>query len=156
MKFHRVTPDRIAWRLSLEEWRLFRLVTELFPLVPPDHHRLSQSRKTSDLPVDEPWLRQSMSSHVTELKRTLDSLLQRPETGRALKLELQPAQLEHLLQVLNDIRVGSWLQLGSPDQAELAQHEASTPHLVFAMEYSAWIQGQVLNALRDPNDQSPQ
>jgi hypothetical protein len=72
------------------------------------------------------------------------------EAGDELYLNLSGEQLEWLLQVLNDIRVGSWVQLGSPD-TDTVRRGGLTPEearAVAAMDMSAYFQSGLLEAFK--------
>jgi hypothetical protein len=63
------------------------------------------------------------------------------------RLSLSPAEVEWVLQVLNDIRVGSWIILGSPEERLPELNETNAPH-VWAMEMAGHFQAQLLEALQ--------
>ena len=67
-----------------------------------------------------------------------------------LRFSLRAPQMEWLLQVLNDIRVGSWLILGSPDQAgkPIVLNEQTAPYF-WSMEMSGYFQSALLEALNE-------
>jgi hypothetical protein len=67
------------------------------------------------------------------------------ETGA--RLSLSPAEVEWVLQVLNDVRVGSWIILGSPDEKRTELNERTAPHFA-AMETAGYFEAQLLEALR--------
>jgi predicted house-cleaning NTP pyrophosphatase (Maf/HAM1 superfamily) len=68
------------------------------------------------------------------------------ETRVAFK-RLSPAEIEWLLQVLNDVRVGGWLALGEPEELEPPEiNETNAPYLL-AMEAAGYFQAQLLAAL---------
>ena len=61
---------------------------------------------------------------------------------------LTPSELEWLLQILNDVRVGSWIILGSPEQAmEFKLLNEKTAADFWAMEMSGQFQMRFLEAL---------
>jgi hypothetical protein len=68
------------------------------------------------------------------------------ENQAAWRLVLSPADVEWLLQILNDIRVGSWLMLGSPEEELEVLSEKNAPHLL-AMHMSGHFQMELLEAL---------
>jgi hypothetical protein len=67
-------------------------------------------------------------------------------TDLGARLSLSPAEAEWFMQVLNDIRVGSWILLGSPDGKPLELTPEKAPHFV-AMERAGYFQMQLLAAL---------
>ena len=108
--------------------------------------------------------------HVTEYQRLLDEALaeQRAANKRHLhawlatperfqktragyRFTLERADSEWLLQVLNDIRVGHWLRLGSPEAGELKPQNLDAKLLPawLAMEMSGYFQMTILEALQN-------
>ena len=56
------------------------------------------------------------------------------------------AEVEWLFQVLNDVRVGSWVRLGSPEGKPREVTIATAPHFV-AMEMAGYFEAELLEAL---------
>ena len=73
---------------------------------------------------------------------------QRTKAGHRFTLER--ADSEWLLQVLNDIRVGHWLRLGSPEFTGLKPQnlDADLLPMWLAMEMSGYFQMSILEALQ--------
>jgi hypothetical protein len=73
--------------------------------------------------------------------------LREDKSGYRLSLDAQ--QLEWLLQVLNDVRVGSWILLGCPDTDEGQQREITlkTARYYLVMEFAGYFQSVLLDAL---------
>jgi hypothetical protein len=77
------------------------------------------------------------------------SLFRKTSGRQTYLLSLKISEAEWLLQVLNDIRVGSWLRLGSPDRTEefmAALSEQTAPYF-WAMEVSGHFQMVLVHAL---------
>ena len=64
-----------------------------------------------------------------------------------MQLLLKGAELEWLLQVLNDVRVGSWLKLGQPDENQSPDVTPENFQFVLAMEVCGAFQSALLAAL---------
>ena len=114
-------------------------------------HKLSQSRRLPEPEANQRLLDEALAEQRAENKKQLEALLADPrrfahtETGG--RLSLSPAEVEWVLQVLNDIRVGSWIMLGSPDEKRAELNEGTAPDLA-AMETAGYFQMQLLQALR--------
>ena len=71
------------------------------------------------------------------------------ECAAGYQASFSPGEIEWLLQVLNDVRIGSWLALGSPDQ-QLELREGMTKqtmsHLV-TMEMAGYFESCFLDAI---------
>lgn len=154
MKFLRVEDDQSVFHLDKREKEVFVVLLRQYPVIPPAHHRLSKS----PAPVNETnqkLLDDALAEQRRENKQLIDAFLADPqrfsETDTFCRLKLAPTEIEWLLQVLNDIRVGSWLLAGSPE--ELPRSDAaewSTPE-VWAMELAGFFQ---MSLLKKPGESS--
>ena len=97
-------------------------------------------------------LEEALAEHRNENKKQLDAMLQEPgrfeDSPTGYRLSLSAGQVEWLLQVFNDIRVGSWLQLGSPDEkkGKRLRINLKNARYVWAMELSGHFQYVLLSA----------
>ena len=150
MKLVRVTKTRLVFELSLREQRMLHGLLKLYPCVPPAHHTLSKSGRVPDAEANRQLLHEALAEQRAENKKQVDSLLTDPRrlasTPAGCRLSLPLSQLEWLLQVFNDIRVGSWILLGSPEGPPLDLTPAKVPY-VLAMERAAYFQMQLLEAM---------
>jgi hypothetical protein len=148
------TKDQFQFRLGRREKQALLNLLKLYPCLPAAHQPLS---KSGGLPVpetDQGLLDEALAEQRQENRRRLRALLadagrfQEQETG--WRLSVSPADVEWLLQVLNDIRVGSWVLLGSPERRLAALDEKTAPHY-WAMELSGQFQIQFLEAMQGAN-----
>jgi hypothetical protein len=109
----------LIFRISAREEALLLSMLRLYPALDNSRHRISQDPKSA-ASSEQRLLEESMGQLRVAHKRKVDALFQSPH--RFFKdalgerhLVMTAAQLEWLLQVLNDIRVGSWVRLGCPD-----------------------------------------
>ena len=122
MKFIRQYRDAFTFEVSGREKTWLLAILKLFPLVPLSHHRLSQTTKLPDQEANQRLLEESLQAQRDENQKLVRAMLN--ETGRfnpcagGFRFELKRSEIEWLLQVLNDVRLGSWLALGSPDLAQ--------------------------------------
>ena len=95
-------------------------------------------------------LDEALAEQRAENKKQVQALLADPRrfepTQTGAHLSLSRAEVEWLFQVLNDVRVGSWVRLGSPEGKPREVTPATAPHLV-AMEMAGYFQMQLLEAL---------
>src|SRR5205823_5179832 len=103
------------------EKSLLFTVLELYPRV-TSAARLStrsgkKSRHSKDTSV---LLEEALSEQRAENKKHLKAFLEEPkrfEKGEAgWRFSLTHAEADWLLQIFNDIRVGSWIEMGSPEE----------------------------------------
>jgi hypothetical protein len=119
VKFLKLECEAFIFQLNKREKTSLLDVLQLYPVVPVSHHQISQFANAPDT-EHQKLLEEALAEHRNENKRALEAMIKDPNRFQEVPgghlLSLTSAQLEWLLQVLNDIRVGSWLRLGSPDE----------------------------------------
>lgn len=149
MKFIKANKGKLSFQIDRKEKALFFQVLKLYPLVPANHQQLSRAEAK---PEDQELLEEALATQHKEHKRQLDAMMRAKSRFRANKqgyrFALKDDQLEWLLQVLNDIRVGSWLLLGSPDGPTeiFATLNDNTAPYFWALEVSGHFQMILLEA----------
>ena len=150
MKLIRATKGRLVFHLDHWEERLWLYVLRLYPCVPPAHQRLSKAGRLPDAEANQRLLDEALAEQRAENKKQVQALLADPRrfepTQTGAHLSLARAEVEWLFQVLNDVRVGSWVRLGSPEGKPREVTIATAPHFV-AMEMAGYFQMQLLEAL---------
>ena len=150
MKLLRATEIRLLFQLGPREERLLRQVLKLYPRVPSAHQVLSKSGRLPDGEANQRLLDEALAEQRAENKQELLALLADPrrfaQTETGGRLSLLPGEVEWLLQVLNDIRVGSWIVLGSPEDKVPELNDTTAPNFL-AMEMAGYFQAQLLEAL---------
>jgi hypothetical protein len=146
------TAKRYQIHLGKREKRVLMELLKLYPRIPPGYSRLSQSAAGHDAQVNQQLLEAALAEQRRENQRQLRTLLagadQYADDETGCRLSLPAGDVEWLLQVLNDIRVGSWIILGSPDQIhELALLNEKTAPDFWAMEMSGLFQQRLIEAL---------
>lgn len=151
MRLLRSDQNHLVFLLSRGEKDVLLDVLKLYPCVPPAHHRL---RRTAHTPKDEEnqrLLDEALAEQRARNKRQLQVLIGDAETFQATerhwRFKLRRSDFEWVVQVLNDVRVGSWLALGSPDELprRFPEDPETAPH-VFAMELAGLFQMALLEA----------
>jgi hypothetical protein len=122
VKFVKVDGDNFVFHLGRREKNLLLDVLRMYPLIPISHHRISRSSDSSATEANQKLLEDALAEHRSENKKALEAMLNEPnrfqETPSGYRLSLTAYHMEWMLQVLNDVRVGSWLRLGSPDEKQ--------------------------------------
>ena len=151
MKLLKKHGDAFTFHLPAREKPLLLTVLDRYPVVPATHPFLGNS--AAGTAVDQRLLYEALAEQRQENKRRLKTLLKderrMKQTVTGFHWVLTAADIEWLLQVLNDIRIGSWIHLGSPDQdpwnVELS--EATVPH-AWSMELAGFFEVALLEALK--------
>jgi len=153
VKLLRTGKDKFAFALGRREKRLLFELLKLYPLVPPSHHRLSKSAKAGQDDENQRLLEEALTTQREENKRQVLAMLNEPgrfkETESGFRFVISPSKMDWLLQVLNDVRVGSWIALGSPDtenDEDLALTEETAPHY-FAMQAAGFFEMALVEAM---------
>ena len=150
MKLVRAANNLFLFELGFREKELLLQVLRLYPRIPPAAQKLSKRGQLPDQQSSERLLQESLAEHRSENQRQVQTLLTQPQrlvpSTTGWRLTLSAGDLEWVLQVLNDIRVGSWINLGSPDSAVPPLTEQNAPDL-WAMELAGMFQMRFLEAV---------
>jgi hypothetical protein len=148
--------ESFLFHISKREKGLLFEVLKLYPLIPIAHHRVSQTAAAPRVTESQKLLESALADRTRENKRQLLAMLNQEarlqETDDAHRLTLSAPQMEWLLQVLNDIRVGSWLILGEPDEKNGKPIELNDENARYyaAMEFCGLFQMTLLDAFQQP------
>jgi hypothetical protein len=150
MKRIRSTQEYQVFQLSAQERRLLLEVLKLYPLIPDSHASLNKAGDAEAVAEHQAFLREALAEQRKHHQHQLKTLLSDPQwftrSAHGYQLTLNDAQQEWLLQVLNDIRVGSWLKLGEPeekDRRKLILNEENVRY-VMAMDLCAMFQMAIM------------
>jgi hypothetical protein len=151
MKLVKATKARLVFELGQREKRSLPQILKLYPCMPSGHHMLSKSGRLPDREANQQLLDEALAEQRADNKQQVQALLADPKrfarTETGARLSLSPAEMEWLMQMLNDVRVGSWVILGSPDQKPAELNTATAPHFL-AMEMAGYFQMQLLEAMQ--------
>jgi len=150
VKLIRRSDAKLLFHLGQREGSLLLQVLKLYPRVPPAHQPLSKSALPPNEQENQRLLDDALAEQRAQCKQHLAALLADPrcfqKVDGGFRLSLSPADTEWLLQVLNDIRVGSWVILGSPE-GTLEGLNAKTAADFWAMEMAGAFESVLLEAL---------
>jgi hypothetical protein len=144
------TDGKLIMKVSRREKDLLFTVLRLYPRVPPGYQKLSKKSCCKDQESSERLLEEALAEQRSSVRSKLEKLLKGEKNVQAgeggYRMSLSVPETEWLLQVLNDIRVGSWVSLGEPDHNKIALNEKTAPD-IWAMEVSGMFQMGILEAL---------
>jgi hypothetical protein len=152
VKLLRATKDNLLFHLSQREKLHLFHVLRLYPRIPPATFPLSKSGDLPDAEANQRLLDESLSEQRVKNRRTVQAFLTDArhfaDSASGSHLSLSPSELEWLLQILNDVRVGSWINLGSPEERIKPEmlNEKTAPDFQ-AMQISGLFQMFFLKAL---------
>ena len=159
MKFLKSHGETLVFQVVERERKLFVHTLRMYPLLNPDYHRIvNKSSDAKKLMSHQIELREAMKEHHDANRKLVEEFITRklipvvPETGVSVAhvVSLTRAQVNWLLEVLNDVRVGSWVKLGRPDQDATRSLQVKSENVVAisGMEFSGYLQMILLEALR--------
>ena len=153
MKRLRSSREKFQFEIRREEKALLLQVLRLYPLVPAAHHRLSRGRQIPDPAENQELLEESLDARRRENRQQVESLLNEPgrfvECPAGYQAGFTRGEIEWLLQVLNDVRLGSWIALGAPDPEQEIQKRLrpQTASHVMAMDVAGFFEMSFLRAV---------
>jgi hypothetical protein len=128
------TDNKFTFEFSIEEKLLLFEVLKLYPVIDPTLQEISKSISNKDIAQSKKLLQEELSEQQKQNKEMLKFIFGDSscftQKDYYYKLQLSPEQMECLLQVLNDIRVGTWKNLGSPDYEGLKNLRVKRSSLV--------------------------
>jgi hypothetical protein len=151
VKLLRVEKDHYTFRLGHHEKGLFEFMLRLYPVIPSAHQSLSKTPGTPD--QGQRLLDEALAEQRKENKKQVEALLadtKRYQEGEhGPELTLTAGEIEWVLQVLNDVRVGNWILLGSPEEEDLRfEPDSESAPRVIVMHFAGKFQMELLEAIR--------
>jgi len=150
VKLVRHSADGFVFELSAKEKDLLLNVLKLYPRIPSARQPLRRSSTLTEDQSSQRLLDEALAEQRKQNQKQLQALLK--DSARltrheaAWRLSLSTAEMEWLLQVLNDVRIGSWVLLGSPESPLEKVNLETAPHL-WAMEMAGSFQMYFLQML---------
>jgi hypothetical protein len=152
VKLRKADQGRFIFQLGKREKLLLFEVLKFYPLIPSSDTGGGRANGTAH-EASYKLIEESLAEQRLQNKRQLEAMIEDANRFTAIdggwQFSLDQAELEWLLQVLNDIRVGSWLKLGSPDPKEQRRVELSGQNAPYfwAMELCGHFESVLLHAL---------
>ena len=143
--------DQFVFQLGRREKQVLFELLKRYPCIPPAHQRLHSSTQLPDASqrlLDEA-LAQQRAANKKQVQNWISDSRRFEQTETGCRVILSASEVEWLLQVLNDVRVGSWILLGAPDEKleDALLNERTAPDFL-AMEMAGHFQMQMLEALK--------
>jgi hypothetical protein len=144
-----------------EREMLFSLL-QRYPVMLGAHFKARNPPKTDEAKKNQDLLEEALAEQQKENRKQLEQML--AENGRFVEndlgytFHLTYSEIEWLLQVLNDIKVGSWIQLGEPDLSSgtAPPLNEQTLLLAWAIDLAERFQRALLEATRAAEPAEPE
>ena len=150
--------DEFVFALTAQEKGLMLTLLRFFPQVPVAHHRLNQTATSPAATENQRLLEESLTAHKADDKEWVATTFHgsprfQPVAG-GYHLRVKRAEMERLLQIFNDLRVGSWLALSAPDLEEKKKLSPTrlTAPFIQRMELAGIFEMILLKALQGPGN----
>lgn len=153
MKLLGKTDNKFTFEFSVEEKMLLFEVLKLYPVIDPTLQELSKSITNKDISQSKKLLQEELLEQQKQNKEMLKCIFGDSsfftQQDYYCKLQLSPEQMECLLQVLNDVRVGTWRNIGSPDYEGLKNLRIKKSSLVslVIMDVCEYFEYHLLEAM---------
>jgi hypothetical protein len=151
VKLIRKTKSQLLFHLGTSEKLLLCQLLQLYPIIPAAHQKLTKNGTIPDAEASQRMLDEALAEQRVQSRAKVQAFLAEKDrfqsTEHGLNLTLKCPEMEWLLQTLNDIRVGSWVRLGSPESLEIAVLDETTAPHYWAMEVAGHFQMRFLAAL---------
>ncbi len=149
MKLLRATEQERVYAVRPSELQMLLVVLGCYPALTRSR-AISKSGDSEQLGDAQKLLDEAMSERRQTMRQELDTWMKSPErfhqAGNHFEWRVENDHREWLLQIINDVRVGSWVELGSPDDFDASQQqvdEESARHLAL-MELAGMFQSVLL------------
>lgn len=148
--------EEFVFALSPQEKGLMLTLLSFFPQVPVAHHRLSHTVNQPGDAENQRLLEESLKAQNEEdqewLTTSFDGTSHFEAVENGFHLRIKRSEMDRLLQIFNDVRVGSWLALNAPDleqKKKISANRLSTP-FIQRMELAGAFEMILIKALRHP------
>lgn len=153
MRVFEKTDSAIVLELGLAETDFLKQILADYPLVADESRRFSAFAEANEVRENTQLLQSSLREHTQSNRAKLRAWLASTETWKPFAdrtlLFLKTKDCSWFLQILNDLRIGSWQKLDCPDSEEFDSVELNreNAHPLLAMKVSGFLQTLILNAL---------
>jgi hypothetical protein len=150
MKLIKQTKDGWRYQLNQPEANCLRSLLNQFPITANATVKISRTESNPQTIDREKLLNESLADHREQLKKIARSLMGADKfkvRDKDWLLCINSEEREILLQILNDIRVGSWRALGEPENLAIQTPNPTEQEQVFynIMNLAGYFEYKLLN-----------
>ena len=145
-----------AFQINQQEVNWLLAILKFYPQLDSGYHRITQGA-AAEIKAEQQLLEEAMAQQRRDHKRKLEKFFTTPgrfrlEAPDQFRFTLTAEQMEWLLQVINDVRVGCWVKLGRPElePARRRKLTAEEARLMSALDLSGFFQMVLLGAYEGP------
>jgi ribonuclease BN (tRNA processing enzyme) len=154
--FRENKQEGFTFLLGNEEKEAFLQILQQYPRVPEAHLRVTKSANLPKADEIQRLLSEALAEQRAENRKGVQLFLSQSgrfeQIDRGWLLTLSLTELDWLLQILNDVRVGSWVGLGAPEpRVEIRKMDDNAIRNFWDMEIAGHFQSALLGALKGQN-----
>jgi hypothetical protein len=145
-----------VFHISKQEVEWLLAILKFYPQLDSDYHQISQG-VAAEIIAGQQLLEEAMAQRRRDHQRKLEKFLATPgrfrlEAPDQFRFTIAAEQMEWLLQILNDVRVGCWVKLGRPELEPMPRKKLTPEEerAVSALELSGFFQMILLGACEGP------
>jgi hypothetical protein len=169
MKLLSRQADSMTFELRPRERELMAHLLSSYPVQNPRDHRIAKPEELEKLAVEQQMLVEALTEQQESNRKAVAAFIERhlraknspaptppdssscPPLGSSAeaqsRITISLSEADWLLEVLNDIRVGCWNRMGSPDEIHSWRLAVSHPREFAMMEMSSLAQMILLEGL---------
>ncbi len=152
MRLVETRPDGYVFEMGRKEHGILLDVLRRYPVI-PENYAGSRPQENSYSVLDVNLLREALAEVRKENRTVLENWIRNEEvwskSATGWIFTIGSGELEWLLQMLNDVRVGSWILLGSPELGtkEDLEPKAENLELAWAVDMAGFFQQTLIESL---------
>lgn len=152
MKLLTRNESQALFLIGKREREMFFSLLQRYPLLSTNSQKISKSLG-EEVRDSEQLIQEALADQQRQNKRQVEAMLAEPgrftEDELGYRFALKHSEVDWLLQVLNDVRVGSWVKLGSPDLYKEISFPVNEENvqLAWCIEIAGLFQSALLEAI---------
>lgn len=152
MKFIKRDDTHCSFLIGKREREMLFSLLKRYPVILGAHFSDRHPPKSPEAKKNRELLCDALAEQQKENRKHLEQMLSEPgrflENDLGYTFRLSEAEIDWLLQILNDIRVGSWVQLGEPDPKSPPSTPLTEQSMILAwsMEIAGLFQHSLLES----------
>ncbi len=139
----------LIFELSERQKDILERLLRMYPVSSSRFHSITHTIAEAEIQEEQVMLDEALAESRRENRRNVGNFLRAPnrfeKQPEGWHLKIRPLQVNWLLQVFNEIRIGYWHQLGCPQEAE-PELTADTAEKIFFMDLCGHFQMVLLSA----------
>ena len=157
MKILSNKKNTCAFEFESGELQLLFHILQRYPCTPQSYAKLSKFSDEQELKENEELLKEALAeqneANMKLIKGFIADETKFPKSDKNLRICFSEEEIDWLLQILNDVRIGMWLKLGSPNQETPPQNNDPNYIREFSlMQISGEFEAFLLHALNSRAD----